>query len=326
MAVVLNWNNFTDTIRCIDSILCQEEKKLGICIVDNGSSDGSPKKLLNALVELCGSQRTYPSKHPSNFDGYTSNGIRIRLVCLQKNLGFGAGVNYGINNCSDWDYQYYLLLNNDATLHNKMIKELIKAHKFNDMIGIVGSKNVDIIDGSFIEGGIIYNSFMRRKKNNNNSSLPSEVDKVIGSSMMISKDVFNSVGGFSEQYFLYFEDDDICLKVKKNKLKILYVPASILYHSRSGSSNQDLRNYYICRNECLLILKFSQKVFVIINLAIWFFGSLRTLAGLIFKHNRPRAARVQWWAMIDALSGRYGEQRSKALLFRAQITNLELVD
>jgi GT2 family glycosyltransferase len=65
--------------------------------------------------------------------------------------------------------------------------------------------------------------------------------------MLVKKDIFNQVGGFDERYFLYFEENDLCLAVRKMGKKVVYYPeAGIIHHSSkaAGKNPSETRKHF----------------------------------------------------------------------------------
>src|SRR5436853_3497177 len=114
--VVLNWNNYADTRKCIESLLAASYPALRIVIVDNGSADQSGKRL----------QADFP---------------KLRFIFSEKNLGFSRGCNAGMRLAlEDNDCAYVLLLNNDAVVSPSFLESAVEMAELNSRIGMVGGK------------------------------------------------------------------------------------------------------------------------------------------------------------------------------------------
>ena len=74
---------------------------------------------------------------------------------------------------------------------------------------------------------------------------PAEVEAVSGACLMIKRDVFERIGGFSEDYFMYAEDMDLCYQVRKAGFKNYYVPEAEVIHFGGGSSRQAPSNFSV---------------------------------------------------------------------------------
>jgi N-acetylglucosaminyl-diphospho-decaprenol L-rhamnosyltransferase len=79
-----------------------------------------------------------------------------------------------------------------------------------------------------------------------NSKKPILVDWVSGTALLIKNKLFNDIGGFDEAFFMYFEDQDICLRVKSKNTKTLFYPDfKIVHHSgKSWKKQKNQKKYY----------------------------------------------------------------------------------
>ena len=121
---------------------------------------------------------------------------------------------------------------------------------------------------------------------------------VSGCSFMISSEVIARVGLLDEQYFMYYEDFDYCMKAKKNGFIVKYAPKSILWHKNSGSTGRpgnNLHEYYLTRNRLVIGFKYAQ---------------LRTKLALLREAIRQiiKSTPIRRRAVIDACIGRMGRQ------------------
>jgi GT2 family glycosyltransferase len=87
-----------------------------------------------------------------------------------------------------------------------------------------------------------------------------QTDFASGCCEMIKREVLEKVGVFDERYFLYYEDNDLSQRAKKQGFKVFYQPKAILWHLNAGStggSGSILQDYYITRNRLLFGFKFA---------------------------------------------------------------------
>jgi len=159
----------------------------------------------------------------------------VQIVNLPANDGFAKACNAGAQ-LARGDILFFL--NPDTLLSDSNLAELLAV--FNDSsVGIAGPKLILPTGASqpWSAGNEI--NFWSLLKNNlkiipNNSSCPtdtvSEVDWVSGAALAISKKVFNLLGDFDENFFMYFEDVDLCKKVKNQALSILALPSVQVIH------------------------------------------------------------------------------------------------
>jgi GT2 family glycosyltransferase len=235
--ILVNYNTKEITTDCIRSIF-QNTKgiKFEIIVVDNNSSDGSVEYLKR------------------EFNG------KIKLIKSDVNLGFGGGANIGIKESTG---KYVLLLNTDTVILDNTIKNMFdfmegEENKDVAVIGVVLiDENGNALQsyGEFLpfKVGInefIFKAFLPKKLNRailKNEKVEEfktglfqnkrfvEVDYIIGADMFIRKDVIDEVGVFDERFFMYFEEADLQLRMKKRGYKIGLIKDGTIIHLESKS-------------------------------------------------------------------------------------------
>ena len=174
----------------------------------------------------------------------------LEIVEARKNLGFGRAHNLGFQKAKG---ELVLLLNPDTELQPAALTELLAAFCLDPAVGIVGPLLIAGENGkpeehcgakktpsSIIRKKIALQSFMGEKE-------IFETDWVSGGALMVKKELFSKLGGFDENFFMYYEDVDFCLRAKKKDAKIIINPRAVILH-RSGksfaSSREKKRHYY----------------------------------------------------------------------------------
>ena len=154
-------------------------------------------------------------------------------VVLSKNIGMGAGNNIGLKRCKT---EYAYVLNPDTKLNNETIPNLLKSlNKINDF-----TLATAINDNPKIPNYKLY------KASEDNEEFLS-VDTIDGFSMFFNLKKFTDNNFFDENFFLYLENDDLCLRIKKNGGHIYVVKNSTINHKGSISKNNNLeylRNWH----------------------------------------------------------------------------------
>ena len=240
--VIINWNGFADTFECIDSILKIKYSNYTILLVDNGSNKKEYEKI-------------------------TSLGHIAEIIRSEKNLGFSGGNNLGIKYALDAGADYILLLNNDTVVEPNFLEPLLNAFGAESKVGIAAPQINYFYEPKIIwsaggrisrlrGSGFAYSDEYDEGIEKNNLS----VGFVSGCCMLIKKDLFETVGLFDDNYFLYVEDVDLCYRTIHAGYKIIVSENSKIYHKISSSTIGDLSKlplYYVTRNR----LYFAKKNF-----------------------------------------------------------------
>src|SRR3989338_2213286 len=253
--IVLNYKGLEDTLSCLDSLrrIKRNNFNIEIIVVDNGSGDGSKEAL-------------------SNFRD-------IRLIALEKNLGYSGGNNVGIKEAIKRNSNYLLILNNDTLVDPNLLTELVNGAKMGDIIspkiyfaaGYEFHKNrykkSDLGKVIWYAGGKIdWENVMGihigvDEVDNGQFANIMEIDYATGACMFVKREVFEKIGFFNEKYFLYLEDMDFCVRAKRAGFKIVFGPQAIIWHknaSSSGGSGSRIQDYYITRNRLLFSFKYAK--------------------------------------------------------------------
>lgn len=245
--ILVNYNGYDDTVECIKSIENSDYDNYKIILVDNGSKDKN--KILN--------------------DNYINNAADV--IISEENLGFSGGNNLGIKYAQEkYDPEYYLLLNNDTVIIKDTISNLKKGFDFDSKAGIITGKiyyfsepkTIWAAGGKFnFNTGIADQPELGKIDDGVQYENTCEVSFATGCTMLISKQVINTVGYLEESYFLYAEDTDYCCRVLNAGFKIIYVGKALIYHKVSASTGKqsNMQQYYMFRNNCYIIKKYCNK-------------------------------------------------------------------
>lgn len=258
--IVLNYNGWQHTIECINSLLSLNYESFDILIVDNNSTDMSVIKIKDWLCSKC-------SVGDNANEYIANNNINIRIIMNASNVGYAAGNNIGIKKEIDkYRSNYIWLLNNDTVVESNALQYMVNIMEINHDIAICGSKIIDYYNRDIILSlGTMYDRFWGLHKNVKELSKLYDIDGVQGCSMFIRSRCINIIGLLPEEYFMYFEESDYCLKAKISKFKIVTSTDSIVYHKEGAASGVNssqfiinvfndllcLRNRLICGNKYL---------------------------------------------------------------------------
>lgn len=179
-----------------------------------------------------------------------SDEFGVDLIEKNENVGFGRAHNLGLGKSRG---EYIFFLNPDTKIFSGTVEKMLGVFSADEKIGIVGPIHFDEKEISNEEHfGVRKTPFSTigkkifRDKEKSGTEGFFETDWVSGGAMMIKKDLFSELGGFDENYFMYFEDVDLCLRAKKKGWKVAVHPEAKIFHKsgQSFSSNREKKKYY----------------------------------------------------------------------------------
>jgi GT2 family glycosyltransferase len=231
--VVVNWNGGAYLRRCIQSVLeSPPAVTYELLIVDNGSTDGSIESLRSSV----------------------SSGASIRFIENSENLGFGMANNQAFASSTS---PLLLLLNNDAEVTPNSIDTLISTLQTDERIGACGPRLVNS-DGSLqvsawrnpptpweilVSGLRLYRVLPSRFRGDLllgrfwDHSRRRKVGMLSGAAILVKRAVIDEVGGFDEQFHMYAEDDEWCLRVSQAGWSLIFEPDAVMIHHGGKSAS-----------------------------------------------------------------------------------------
>jgi hypothetical protein len=258
--VVVNWQLKSQTLSCLHS-LARLEQPHRVMVVDNGSHDGSVEHLRSAFPY-------------------------ISLLSLPDNVGFGAGCNRAIQALlPDPSWEFLFLVNNDATIHPAALTHLLQAAQDHPQAGIFGpkiyyenpSRQLWYAGARRRWGVLAASSTGRGQLDHGQFDQRAEIDFVFGAGMFIRREVIQTIGLFDEQFFIYLEDLDFCLRAQRAGFALGFVPQAHLWHqvSASTASLPDWRKYHQARSTILFLKKHATLPTALPLLTFWTLVSMR---------------------------------------------------
>jgi GT2 family glycosyltransferase len=281
--VVLNYNGAEKTVACLESLqlLRQGSLSLQIVVVDNSSQDESVKIISSAWPD-------------------------IKLIKSSTNLGYAGGNNLGVAYFMNIGIDYIWILNNDTLVQPETLEKMLNKIEGDPAVGCVGSLIREIGPGGdqpilAVGGGTISWVFgtARHLKDVNKIN---NLEYITGASMLISKSAWESIGGLCEDYFLYWEDVDFCLRLKRHGWKLAVAIDAEVRHDESATLGR----------HSLLLIYYMNRAFVRFSIAHSSFFAWTILAGCFARMTkrlllgRWAEARMVWRATIDGWNGRKG--------------------
>lgn len=293
--VIVNWNGLEDTSVLLESLSKISYSNYFIVIVDNNSANDEAEKLEN----LCRG--------------------KVHLIKCNENLGFAGGNNVGIKYSLEEKADYILLLNNDTTVQPDFLEILVNKFEVENQAGIIAPRinyyyKPEKIwsDGGYISrlrgSGFAYSEKFESEADSNEKV----VSFVSGCCMLIKSEVFSKVGLFDENYFLYTEDTDLCLRTLNAGYKIIVSPKSKIFHKVGSSTknrNRALPLYYTTRNRLFFAKKNYRSTYYVTSTYIFLSMLIKSIIWLATGKKKNIVAVRQ--AFKDFFHNRMGKTENK---------------
>jgi len=298
--VIVTFRSTQLTIDCLRSVEAERSTpglSLRVIIVDNASGD-------------------FPILSRAVADNRWSSWVTLLLA--PRNGGFAYGNNLGIRLALDRGASdYVLLLNPDTQVRHGAIGTLVRFLEANPQAGIAGS-SFENMDGSAwsiafrfptwisefcsaLDIGPVTRMFSRWRVAREMAHATQPVDWICGASMLIRSEVFSLIGGMDENYFLYFEETDFCLRARQSGFTTWYVPESRVMHIGGQSTGVTERNvrpkrlpgYWFESRRRYFTMAFGAGHAMAIDLLVLFLYPLGWLKRLALR--RRRASIPHFW-------------------------------
>ncbi len=273
--VILNYKVKKEVLGCLKSLLDSSYKNLQIILVDNNSDDRIEEEV-----------KKYKE---------------VEFIQSGENLGYTGGNNIGMKKLLEDGCEYIFVLNPDTQITKGCIFELVDAMEEDKEIGVCGPKilfddreTIWFAGGKFDTDNVLGSHIGVDEKDLGQYNEDRECDYISGAAFFIRASVLKRVGLYDERFFLYYEDSDLCYRIKKVEKKIMYISSATVYHGNAKSTGvgSPLQDYFITRNRML----FAKKHL-----------SFRTQFALFREALRNRKNKVRWMAFQDFLTGNFGK-------------------
>ena len=228
--IIVSWNVRQELAQCLESIRQHgPQESCEVFVVDNASSDGTVQML-------------------------TENFSFVRILQNQENRGFGAANNQAITECRG---KYLLFLNPDTRIHADTLQSLIQFMDDHPDVGACGPKLLNE-DGTTQRSVRCFPTFravlhrytaLRQFKVFARAykqwmmmdfayDTTQDVDQLMGAAILARTRLVRRLGGFDERFFMYFEEVDLCLRIKQLDQRVMFVPSACITHAGCRSAEQ----------------------------------------------------------------------------------------
>jgi GT2 family glycosyltransferase len=229
---IVNFNGGSHLLRCVESLLAQEEISPAVYILDNGSSDGSPDKVMKRFPECT-------------------------LITSPFNSGYAGGCNRLIRNMQS---DIIALCNMDLEFPADWGSEILSCFNAHPDIWSVASLVMEKESGEVYSSSVrfFWDLFPVSSRKMPASEQPYEVASAYGAVMTFRSDLFRRIGLFDKDYFLFFEETEMYLRMQINRMKTLLCPSARVYHYRSLATVRFSSDklFYSERNRILTAFKY----------------------------------------------------------------------
>lgn len=284
--VILNWNGWQDTIDCLKSLHQGSYPNLEVILLDNASTDDSVDRIKRwceenrVLHQEVALEASNPCFMPVSWESTEGGGgiAHLTLLCMDRNTGFCSGNNIGMAQAGVNGAEYFLILNNDTITTPDFVAPLVEVAK-NPEVGLVGgiicyAERPEII---WYVGGV-FDPYLETKRLLDNRPLSDldrsveqwDTERVSGCMTLIPRRIFEELGGYYEPFFIWSDEWDYSLRVRRAGYKLCIAGNSLIYHKVGHSLGvlKPLAYYYGTRNNLLLKrmhLSFSKRLVFLVR-------------------------------------------------------------
>lgn len=234
--IVPNWNGIRFIGMCLDSLQRSDFDDSEVIVIDNGSVDGSRE-----LIE-----EQYPW---------------VRLIKMPRNMGFATACNAGIEASAA---EYICLLNNDIEVEPTWLRELVEGMERHPECGMGTTKMMFLDDREvFYNTGDLFHAWSSgggRGQGEKDVGQYDREDNVFGACAgagIYRRELFESVGVFDEDFFIFAEDVDLNMRCQLQGFQAVYLPQAKVYHIGTATVGLYSDRYvYLCkRNDVYVLIK-----------------------------------------------------------------------
>ena len=307
--VILNWNGRRHLERYLPSVVAHTEGDAEVVVADNGSTDDSLQWL----------RLNYPD---------------VRVIRLDRNYGFAGGYNRALREVAS---EYVLLLNSDVEVTAGWWQPLVEVLDTESDVAAVAPKLladmertkfeyagaaggfIDYLGYPFCRGRILSNVEEDRGQYDNRR----DIFWASGAAMCCRREVFNSLGGFDEDFFAHMEEIDLQWRMQLAGWRIVVEPKSVVYHLGGGTLPASSRKIFLNhRNNLAMLFKCASPMQrAVVAVVRPFTDMLEAFVNLVTLHPQRAWAIVRAWGEFIAWHGVLSRKR-KAVVRTKKVDNI----
>ena len=307
--VILNWNGRRHLERYLPSVVAHTEGDAEVVVADNGSTDDSLQWL----------RLNYPD---------------VRVIRLDRNYGFAGGYNRALR---EVESEYVLLLNSDVEVTAGWWQPLVEVLDTESDVAAVAPKLladmertkfeyagaaggfIDYLGYPFCRGRILSNVEEDRGQYDNRR----DIFWASGAAMCCRRELFESLGGFDEDFFAHMEEIDLQWRMQLAGWRIVVEPKSVVYHLGGGTLPASSRKIFLNhRNNLAMLFKCASPMQrVVVAVVRPATDMLEALVNLVTLHPQRAWAIVRAWGEFIAWHGALSRKR-KAVVRTKKVDNI----
>ena len=293
--IILNWNGLDLTLATLRSLQGQTYPRLRTLVLDNGSVDG--ESALSAI------RREFPE---------------VELFYSRRNLGFAGGCNAGMKIALRSGANYLFLLNNDVLLEKSATTELVAVLEANPEVGAAcpliyyeADRDRVWFSGGRLRLGGRVQAEHEPDEPVSAGDLSRGSDWLPGTAILARRECVEQAGPMDPRYFLYWEDVDWSMRIKRAGYRLVVVPRAILWHKINASTGTLPRPlsvvYYWERNRLRFIERWGgwRSLVIAISKIVW-----RSVAWRVHMPQGDPQAATKLEAYRDYILRRFGPRSS----------------
>jgi GT2 family glycosyltransferase len=211
--VLLNWHGWRDTLACLASLRRLDYPRFVVVVVDNGSTDESVARFRESAPD-------------------------VEVIETGVNLGFSRGCNAGIEVALERGADYVWLLNNDTTVEPGTLGAMVRAAERDPRTGAVGSVIRYMAHPDRVQawGGGRVHLWLGYQRLHTSRPDGEDLHYLTAACILLRRAVLLDPGGLDPGYFMYWEDVDYCLSIRRRGWGLRVAEDAVVFHKESGST------------------------------------------------------------------------------------------
>ncbi len=291
VVATLTWNQKSDVLECLSTLVKLDYPNYEIVVVDNGSTDGTPEAV----------QAQYPDVH---------------VVRHPENFGCAEGVNGEIRYALQASADYLFIIANDATVESTTLTELVKVAEQDPKIGIVSpkvfyygsTKKIWFAGGArfdWVRGR--FHGFIQNVADDVSFDRQQDAEFFPGGFSLVRMEAIKKTGFLDPDYFIYFDDSDWSLRIHQAGYSGAYAPLARAWHKPSSALGMETDSfyYYRTRNRLFFVRKYAPGIFPVF-LCYFFFEFISQTFPYLFRSGKKSQLRAVLLGIADFLRGKRG--------------------